>query len=327
MRYWWVNQNQTYRHEVAGGYLWSPKRKASGHINPFYEFMREVAPGDVIFSFADTRIRAIGIAKSHCYECPKPLEFGTVGMNWEQVGWKIDVEYQSLSNPIRPVEHMATLQPLLPARYSPLSANGHGSQSVYLTTVPADMAHALAGLLGHQAQRAIEVGNTLAQDTGLSDRPAQALAEWEEHLRSTIEQSPTIPETEKQQLVLSRRGQGKFRDNVSRIETHCRITGVNRPEHLIASHCKPWRDSDNAERLDGENGLLLTPSIDHLFDRGFISFESNGELLVSPVAHEVSLRKMGVPVGQRVNVGGFAEGQRRYLEFHRESVFLQAVRR
>jgi hypothetical protein len=64
-----------------------------------------------------------------------------------------------------------------------------------------------------------------------------------------------------------------------------------------------------------------------LFDRGFISFENSGELLVSPVAHEVSLRKMGVPAGQRVNVGGFSQGQRRYLEFHRESVFLQAVRR
>ena len=105
------------------------------------------------------------------------------------------------------------------------------------------------------------------------------------------------------------------------------MTGVNRPEHLIASHCKPWRDSDNAERPDGENGLLLTPSIDHLFDRGFISFENGGELLVSRVAHEVSLRKMGVPVGGRFNAGAFSEGQRRYLEFHRESVFLQAVRR
>lgn len=45
MRYWWVNQKQTYRHEVPGGYLWSPKRKQNGHRNPFYEFMREVAPG------------------------------------------------------------------------------------------------------------------------------------------------------------------------------------------------------------------------------------------------------------------------------------------
>jgi len=56
MRYWWVNQNQTYRHEVAGGYLWSPKRKANGGDNPFYESMREVASGDIVLSFADARI-------------------------------------------------------------------------------------------------------------------------------------------------------------------------------------------------------------------------------------------------------------------------------
>ena len=319
MRYWWVNQNQTYRHEVAGGYLWSPKRKANGQINPFYEFMREVAPGDLIFSFAETRICAIGIAKSTCYECPKPHEFGAVGAYWERVGWKVEVEFRPLSKPIRPVDNMATLRPTLPDKYSPLSQDGRGSQSVYLT--------AIAALIGREAKMAMDVGVSLAEDTGLSDRPAQAIAEWEEHLRSKIEKDVAIPETTREQLVLARRGQGRFRDAVSRIETHCRITGVNRPEHLIASHCKPWRDCDNSERLDGENGLLLTPSIDHLFDRGFISFDNNGELLVSPVAHEVSLRKMGVPIGQHINVGSFADGQRRYLEFHRESVFLQAVRR
>jgi hypothetical protein len=328
LRYWWVNQNQTYRHEVAGGYLWSPKRKANGQINPFYEFMREVAPGDLIFSFADTCIRAIGIAKSTCYECPKPREFGAVGAHWEQVGWKVEVEFRALANPIRPVDNMDALRPTLPDKYSPLSPDGRGSQSVYLTAVPPKMADALATLIGREAQLAVEVGRSFAQDTGLSDRPAQAIAEWEEHLRARIESDAAIPETTREQLVLARRGQGRFRDAVSRIETHCRITGVNRPEHLIASHCKPWRDcKEHAERLDGENGLLLTPSIDHLFDRGFISFENNGGLLISPVAHSLSLRKMGIPVGERLNAGGFTEGQRRYLEYHRESVFLQAVRR
>ena len=76
MRYWWVNQNQTYRHEVPGGYLWPPKRSRNGGRNPFYDLMREVAPGDVVFSFADTYIKAIGIAASHAYEAPKPREFG-----------------------------------------------------------------------------------------------------------------------------------------------------------------------------------------------------------------------------------------------------------
>ena len=47
MRYWWVNQKQTFRQEVEGGYLWSPKRKANGALNPFYESMREVDTRDL----------------------------------------------------------------------------------------------------------------------------------------------------------------------------------------------------------------------------------------------------------------------------------------
>lgn len=91
MRYWWVNQNQTFRHEIQGGYLWSPKRNANRARNPFYEFMREVAPGDLIFSFVDARILAIGTALSYCYESPKPLEFGDAGSNWETIGWRVRV--------------------------------------------------------------------------------------------------------------------------------------------------------------------------------------------------------------------------------------------
>ena len=109
-----------------------------------------------------------------------------------------------------------------------------------------------------------------------------------------------------------------------RIERACRVTGVDRAEHLRASHCKPWRDSSNEERLNGENGLLLTPTIDHLFDRGFIGFDDGGDLLVSPVAHAASLQKMGIDPQQRINVGRFSEGQRGFLSFHRESIFLRS---
>lgn len=83
MCYWWVNQNQTFHQKVEGGYLWSPKRSAGGARNPFYELMREVSPGDLIFSFMDTRIQAMGIAQSYCWESPKPIEFGSAGSNWE----------------------------------------------------------------------------------------------------------------------------------------------------------------------------------------------------------------------------------------------------
>ena len=71
------------------------------------------------------------------------------------------------------------------------------------------------------------------------------------------------------------------------IERRCRITGVERAAHLVASHSKPWRDSSNEERLDGENGLLLTPSVDHPFYRGFIGFEDSGVDLLPTGRHLV----------------------------------------
>src|SRR5215471_8389081 len=155
MRYWWVNQNQTYRQEHSGAYLWSPKRNANGARNPFYETMREVSPGDVVFSFSDTVIAAIGIAQSYCWESPKPTEFGNTGQYWEDVGWKIRVQFTRLHHRTRPKDHMAVLRPLLPARYAPLQANGNGIQSVYLTELPTPLAEALAGLIGTEAQALI----------------------------------------------------------------------------------------------------------------------------------------------------------------------------
>jgi len=77
--------------------------------------------------------------------------------------------------------------------------------------------------------------------------------------------------------------------------------------------------------LNGDNGLLLTPSIDHLFDRGFIGFEDNGELIISPVAHRASLERMGIETKAVVNVGGFSSGQKSFLDFHRKMVLLKAA--
>jgi hypothetical protein len=324
MRYWWVNQNQTYRHEVPGGYLWSPKRKSNGAVNPFYESMREVAPGDIVLSFADARIAAIGIARSHCYECPKPLEFGSAGMNWSDVGWKVEVRFTELKNRVRPADHMEVLTPRLPARYSPLLPDGRGSQSVYLVEIPAPLFEALRELIGYEAKTAWGVAENWEGSDAVNDAPMRDVAAWEDHVRDSVEHDSAIPETERQAVIQARRGQGLFRQRVSVVERRCRITGVSNPEHLRASHCKPWRDSSNEERLDGENGLLLTPSIDHLFDRGFISFEGLGRLLVSPVAHKPSLEKMGVRVGEQINVGVFAEGQRQYLDWHQAYVFLKS---
>ena len=101
MRYWWVNQNQTYRAEVRGSFMWSPKQNANGARNQFYENMRQVLPGDIVFSFCDTHIKAIGVVTGGAQTGPKP-DFGAAGANWSREGWFVPVDYCVLDNQIRP---------------------------------------------------------------------------------------------------------------------------------------------------------------------------------------------------------------------------------
>jgi predicted restriction endonuclease len=172
--------------------------------------------------------------------------------------------------------------------------------------------------------RVADVGHEVSKIERDTPAPEQDIEEWERRVEVEIATDVAIRDTERTALVQARRGQGQFRDNVRSIERACRITKVERMEHLIASHVRPWRDSTNDERLDGENGLLLTPTVDHLFDKGFISFEDSGQLIVAPVADPVSLKRMGIDHQARVNVGAFSQGQRRYLDFHRENVLRMA---
>lgn len=322
MRYWWVNQNQTYRQETEGGYLWSPQRNKGDRRNPFYDFMREVAPGDIVFSFADTWIRKVGIAESYCFESPQPAEFGAAGRAWDNIGWRVRVRFFPLEHAIRPKEHTAVLAPLLPHKHSPFRADGGGNQ-VYLAAIPELMGQALGALIGKEFTQltaaALTVPNDLKSRAQTTDVETQ---DWEQHLIESIKQSSILAETERTAVIQARVGQGIFRENLCKVEKRCRLTGVSEPVHLRASHTKPWRSSSHEERLCGENGLLLTPTIDHLFDRGFISFEDNGDLLVSPVARIDSLSRMGIQCDKVVNVGPFTSGQKGFLEYHRESVFL-----
>jgi len=103
---------------------------------------------------------------------------------------------------------------------------------------------------------------------------------------------------------------------------------------LRASHIKPWRlCATAAERLDGMNGLLLTPDADHLFDRGFITFGEDGGVISSSRVNRADLRRMGFDqlaierfgfeeVPANWNAGAFLPGQQRYMAFHRGQVFV-----
>src|SRR3984885_5434360 len=158
--------------------------------NPFYESMREVAPGDLILSFMDTRILAAGIAQSYCWESPKPLEFGNSGQNWENVGWRVKVQFTELANKIRPKDHIEILRPMLPERYSPLQPNGNGLQSVYLTEIPEPFAQTLMGLIGREVE-SIATASQVTKSSVPDD-----IDVWEGKLEQQVANDTSVPETQ-----------------------------------------------------------------------------------------------------------------------------------
>lgn len=321
MNYWWVNHKQTFRQEFDGGYVWCPKRKQDGNRNHFYETMRIVQRGDLILSYANASVQGYGLAQTHCYSCPRPDDFGRIGETWDKSGWRVDVGFKRFTQSFRTADYTDLIAPLLPQKYSPIQKSGFGNQGAYFSQISEEFA---LFILQMAAPAVIPLlrRNSL-NDVQIKDDGLVALTEWEDLQQRIIISNEDLDATTRKSLVNSRRGQGIFRDRVAKHEHFCRITKVNNPSHLIASHIKPWRDSNNEERLSGGNGLLLTPSIDHLFDRGFISFEDNGDLIISPIADASSLEKMGV--NEPMKVGNFNGDQKHFLNYHREEILLKAA--
>jgi HNH endonuclease len=145
-------------------------------------------------------------------------------------------------------------------------------------------------------------------------------AETQEEI-ADIERSHLTP-TEKKALVLSRIGQGVFRHLVLEIwDYRCAVTKAG--ILLCASHIKPWRLSDNRERLDGFNGLALSPVFDKAFDAGLITFDVTGEVLLSPKLPAFDAEVLGLKAGQRL--GGLESEHAKYLEYHQHHIWQSAA--
>jgi hypothetical protein len=263
-------------------------------------------PGDLVFSFKDTLIAAIGVVQRPAENMIKP-DFGGQGDNWANLGWCVPTEFIELVNTIRPSELMNLLDPLLPEKYSPIQpGTGRGNQ-IYLTEIPPAMGDLLFELSRE------DVDYIKAEFAPISNSELDDAIQYE-ILAKGIEGN-----LEKVQITKARRGQGIFRTNVRLIERSCRLTGVQNIKHLRASHIKPWKDSTDSEKIDGNNGLLLSPHVDHLFDQGFISFNNGGDLILSKELSKTVLDQWAL--GSIKNVGSFNAKQSKFLEFHRDSVF------
>lgn len=130
-----------------------------------------------------------------------------------------------------------------------------------------------------------------------------------------IKNNQTLTVLEKESIILSRIGQGLFREELIRLWNGCAISKVDDTRFLIASHIKPWKKSSNQEKIDKFNGLLLLPTYDKLFDLGFISFDDNGKILISKFLNRPD--KLGIDSNTVIEI---KDNNKKYLKYHRDEI-------
>ncbi|WP_051315890.1 HNH endonuclease [Algoriphagus vanfongensis] len=125
--------------------------------------------------------------------------------------------------------------------------------------------------------------------------------------------------TEREGLVTSRVGQGAYRKGIiHRWNYQCAVTQFNDQRILIASHIVPWKDASDQERLDLDNGILLSPTYDALFDRHIISFDNSGKIILSDQISFEDYKKIGIDGKERIR--NLSEGNKKYLEYHKSNL-------
>lgn len=148
-----------------------------------------------------------------------------------------------------------------------------------------------------------------------------SLMNKEESEANSIRSNSKLSDKTKDSLLSSKLGQGEFRKRLLEEYDHCPLSNVNDERLLLAVHIKPWVLSNDKEKIDSKNGLILTPTFEHLFSKGFISFEDDGTLLVSPWISPVNQKNLQIYNGKNIEGLALDDKRKAYLAFHREYVF------
>lgn len=169
-------------------------------------------------------------------------------------------------------------------------------------------------------ERALTDGSTNDDESDPLDPPPSIAAFDIDDAEGELE---SLMETEREAVILARLGQGIFRDELLAMwDGQCSVTGSKVKAALVASHIKPWRDSSNDERLNRFNGVLLTGTLDRLFDAGLITFEGDGYVRISRHLPRSECEILHVSPSMRLRM--VAPQHAEFLAYHRENIFVDA---
>ncbi|MCK8521475.1 HNH endonuclease [Aquimarina sp. D1M17] len=299
--YYWVNQGKTYKEEKEGGYLWAPTHNSSGNSVFHWDNMTKLNPNDIVLNYYKGYLIGYCIIASEYFLASQPKEFN-VDVEWQTKGYMIDAKYFLFSTPLDINKVYSKIEQYLPSKYAPLNKTGNPSKikanQGYLYKLNWDIVKVIFDLARVRLDDYTKPIQTVNEEASKYNTPKQ---------------------TTRESLVISRTCQGEFRQQIlKRWDYKCAVNGVTIKEILIASHIVPWRESSDQERIDVDNGLLLSPTYDALFDRCLISFDDDGQILLSGSMNRNNFSKLGITGKEKIN--NLTEGNKKYLKRHREKL-------
>lgn len=296
MSFFWVNLGRSYKEVAAHNFLWAPAYAIGNNgkkkINAGWEHVKEVNAGDVIFCNRDENIIYVAVARkaAHPATRPKTRAFD----KWNDEGFQIDVDLTVLSPAVSVTGFKEALMAIHNDECSPalFAKNGRLAQQ-YMIQIPAGAGALILSYLG--------------------DAEVDVCEQVDERLKRRLKQGGT-----RETVAQARVGQGQFREDVLLLwKNACPVSGLCKPELLTASHIVPWSLSDEVEKIDPNNGLPLSPALDKLFDRGYVSFNDHGHLLINTSVLDLQdLQCLGIAPDAKIK--GLNTEQKAYIARHRQ---------
>lgn len=133
----------------------------------------------------------------------------------------------------------------------------------------------------------------------------------------------------KEQIVRVRIGQRFFREAVlTAYNRRCCVTGISHEALLVASHIKPWKDSDpKTERTNPRNGLCLSPLYDRAFDAGFMTVDKEYKInfsstILNRTQEEVVEKFFSCYQGKQLSLPDRFTPEQQFFDHHRNHIFI-----
>ncbi|TMX39731.1 HNH endonuclease [Vibrio rotiferianus] len=303
MAYYWVNIGDSHEEVEKHNFLWAPEyginKNGKRFVDAGWKPVPKVKSGDVIICHNNKHVVYLAQATSNAYPHQRP-DTRTYD-KWKNEGFKIEINLIVLPRPINNAEFKDEIIDRFNSSCVPkLFTSRREVGENYMISIPEAVADIVLSAVGDAALQI--------------KRPSRTN---EETAKKKTRKRKADVEREKQTIVNARVGQGQFRKDVLELWNNtCPVTQVAMPELLIASHIVSWALSDDDEKIDGYNGLPLSPNVDKLFDKGLISFTDNGEILISPSLPLETLQALGI--NKNTVITGLTEEHAYYLGRHRE---------